>query len=156
MSGQLNHSPAEIVRQLLVDLGLCSDPADDPLSAWPAYVGVEPASPDNCVTVYDTAGSPDGRHMPTGEAVQHHGFQVRVRSATHQKGWGKVQAIRVGLSENVRLEYVEIAATADTPLTGYDVHAVARLSPINALGFETGVTKRCLFTLNAVAALEQL
>lgn len=144
----LPHSPADVLRQLLVDLGLGSEPAA--LSLWPVYATSEPSSPDNCLTTYDTTGLTDARLMVTGEAPVHHGFQVRVRSADHQSGWAKANAVRTALAESVYQHTVHVGASA------YLVHAVARIGDVLTLGSESPTSKRRLFTLNAVVTLQAL
>jgi len=94
MAGTLAHSPAEIVRQLLVDLELGVNP---PSAGWQAYSTSEPTSPDNVITVYDTAGRSHGRDSVINDRQEHHGIQVRVRSATFRDGWLKSNIIAQAL-----------------------------------------------------------
>src|SRR5687768_852739 len=88
-----SHSPAEVVAQMLIDLGEGSDPASD--GAWPCGYSSEPADlPDNRITVYDTTGADFGGSMIDGELWGTFGIQVRVRAATHGVGWTKLQGIQ--------------------------------------------------------------
>jgi len=47
-------SPADIIRQLLLDMGLVATSG-----SWTAFVSFLPESPDNAICVYDTAGKLD-------------------------------------------------------------------------------------------------
>jgi hypothetical protein len=70
-----------VIQQVLIELGLGTDPDTDPGEAWPVYSGSEPGgqdAPDNCLTVYDTDPKPDGRSMLDGETWQHYGLQIRI------------------------------------------------------------------------------
>jgi hypothetical protein len=76
MSGSLDHFPADIIRQLLIDLGVGLDiTATD----WPAFSQKEPDSPDNVITVFDTMGRDLGRTNPDSVRSERYGIQVRVR-----------------------------------------------------------------------------
>lgn len=147
MSGSLTHSPADIIRNLLVNLGLGTTPSA--AGSWPVYAEREPDAPDSVITVYNTAGRKDGRVQVGGEVQEHHGFQVRIRAANPVTGYTKAQAIAIALDETVYQDTVTISAAT------YLVHAVSRVGSVLALGKETPTSKRNLFTINAVAALRQ-
>lgn len=144
----LTHSPADVLRWLLVALGYGTDPDDG--SAWPAFTGGEPGSPDAVITTYDTQGTDDGRSMIDGELFGNAGVQIRVRSATHAAGWVKADAIQTALAEAVYDETVHIGAAT------YLVHCVSGIGDVLALGKETPTSKRSLFTLNVTVSLKQL
>jgi len=146
MSGHLEESPADIIRQLLVDLSLGTEPSAD--GSWPIHSTQEPDQPDDCITVYDTEGTQDGRSMIDGERFIHFGFQVRVRHAKHETGYHKADDIAMALDKTVYQNTVTIGANT------YLVHAVSRKSGPLALGREPG-TGRVLFTINAVASIRQ-
>ena len=96
MSGLLAHSPAAIVRQLLIDLAIGSEAA-----SWPVYATSEPDEPDACLTVYDTAGRLQGRTHPDGEVQGLDGVMIRVRAADAESGWAKANAVAIALDEDV-------------------------------------------------------
>ena len=78
MSGPLIHAPANIIRQLLISKSQGTNPLlQEP---WPISYSMEPDTPDNSITVYDTTDRDHGRTMVDGRRQVHHGFQVRVRS----------------------------------------------------------------------------
>lgn len=139
------HSPADVVRWLLIQLGIAAEP---PVTPWPAYCSSEPNFPDDCVTVYDVAGVDDGRLMVTGEAPTHYGVQVRVRATDHATGYAKASEIRDTFAEDVLLETVTISDTT------YLVQAMSRIGNVIALGKETPAGRRSLFTCNATVSLK--
>ena len=152
MPGTLTHSPGDVVRWLMVSLGLGADPTVTPYGSWPVFQAVEPSGlnvPDNCLTVYDTAGRDGGREQVQGERSEHHGIQVRVRSATHNVGYTKARALAVAFDQTVYQNNVTISSQR------YLVHCLTRTSDVLYIGFEAPTSKRTIFTINAVAALWQ-
>ena len=146
MSGTLLHSPADIVAKLLMDLGqgIDSQSAGD----WPVFVSQERNAPDNCITIYDTQGVQHGSFQSTGEVPEHHGFQVRLRSALPKPGYAKARAVAVALDESVDWRTVSLDGTT------YTVFAATRKGSVLPLGDEPG-TKRQLFTINYLVSLIQ-
>lgn len=139
MAGPLSHSPAAIVRKMLVDLGLGN--AHTSLT-WPVFVSAEPDMPDNAITVYDTAGRDHGRVMQ-GERQGMRGVQVRVRATHPAIGYAKADAVAMAL-DGVYQRAVSVDGAA------YQVHAITRTGDISALGKEAPDSRRSLFTLNAL------
>lgn len=148
MSGSLDHSPADVLRHLLINLSLGTLPTDE--GAWPVYATQEPDSPDNCITCIDTAGVQDGRTMTDGMMHEHYGIQVRMRATTHAVGHAKASAIAVALDQDVAMDSVVIGSDV------YNVHAVSRRSGPFSIGEESPTSKRRVFTLNVIAAITQL
>lgn len=142
------HSPAEVIRWLLVALGLGTDP--NLALAWPIYATNEPNEPDDCITLYDTTGTQDGRSMVDGELFQHFGFQVRVRSTDHRTGWVKAEAIRQALAKSIYQNLVSRDGSR------YLVWCAAKISMVLVIGKDTPRSKRSLFTVNAVAPIRIL
>lgn len=154
----LSHSPADIVRWLLVDLGLGTDYRDR--STWPVYCAHESEKPDNVITVYDTAGTDDGSVMVGGELQGHYGFQVRVRATDHPTGWDKINTIRATLAEGVpaagQVGYeVSIDDPASIGTKRYIVQNIANISAVNDLGKNVANEKTDLFTVNGVVNVDQ-
>ncbi len=147
MPGPLNHSPADVLRWALVQQGVVTDPTLGTLQTWPAYVASEPSAPDDVVTLYDTAGVLHGREHVSGETQEHHGVQVRVRSADHPSGWAKARAVAQVLDTGLYQSTVTIGP--DT----YLLHAVTRTTDVIALGVNVPDTRRDLFTINALISL---
>lgn len=146
MSSATTHSPADIIRYLLVQLGLGTLPSSN--GAWPIYALDEPDSPDSCITVYDTTGVLDGHSLIDGEMGIHEGIQVRVRAPTKLVARAKAITILNALAA-VGLTSVTIASNV------YAVYAVTPSGPALDAGVEQG-TSRVLSTINAVVALRQI
>lgn len=147
MSGPLVHSPAAILRQLLIDLTQGTTPSDN--DSWPMHYSSEPDTPDNAITVYDTAGTPDGRTMIDGRVHEHSGAQVRVRAQSESVGFTKAQAIATAMAEDVSYAGVIVESTS------YKVDAISRISGPLSLGKEPG-SKRNIFTINVTMAVKQV
>jgi len=145
MTGTLTHSPADIVRSLLVDLGHGTVPSAG--STWPVFVGNEPNSPDDAITVYDTTSRMDGRTQVDGQQHEHHGVQIRIRNGNHVDGYTKARAIAVALDETAYQNTVTISSTS------YTVQCVSRVGGVIALGKDTPNTRRNLFTINALVSV---
>lgn len=138
-------SPAEIIRQLLVDLELVQDSQD---ATWSAFVGFLPDSPDCAVCVYDTEGRPDGRIMGSGEQIEHPGIQIRIRGPVYRTVWDKVKEIADALSAN---SGVTVAFESED---AYLVHNISRTGGIMTLGVEVqGSRRNHNFAINAVVTL---
>lgn len=148
MSGALSHSPADVVRYMMIDLSLGTIPTAG--GSWPINVSVEPDSPDNCITIYDTEGIQSGSEQVGGEVQEHHGFQVRVRSPTHAVGYAKARAIAQALDTLVAYETVTISSNT------YRVESVSRRGDVLVLGKDMSNTKRDLFTINYLVSITKL
>lgn len=142
---EMLHSPAAIIAKLLVAAGAGSDP---PAGPWPVFVANEPTNPSNCVTVYNTAGTSDGRSMLDGAVFTHPGIQVRVRS-DDESGWLKAEALRKLLAEGVRQASVVVGDAT------YTVYCCARISNVIPLGKEAPTSKRSIFVVNCTVALRR-
>lgn len=156
MSGPLNHSPAEILLEALVDLAKGTDPSSSQgVSDWPVFVSIMPDNPDNVIMITDVAGTDDGRFMIDGERQQHYGITVTVRSQTQNVAFARANSIMVALDESINRTSVTIGS--DT----YRIQSVStRPGPIDAgpeqsASQSTLGSKRRLFTVNAVVDLKQ-
>lgn len=143
----LTHSPAHVVRQLLIDLALGVATDGEP---WVVKASAEPDVPDEVITVFDTAGQSDGRVMVDGELQEHQGIQVRIRSKDHPTGWARADRVQSELARNVYDRTVHVGSEA------YLVHSLNQIGPILALGKDSPNSKRSLFTVNMVVSLKQL
>lgn len=149
MSGSLAHSPADVVRRLVIGLGHGTAPAIPP-GAWPVYIGTEPSAPDDCVTVFDTEGRIVGAVQHNGEVQEYHGIQVRVRAADYATGYAKARAIAVALDTDVERDAVTVGAGS------YCACSVTRTSDVVSLGLDRPQGRRQVFTFNALANVRQL
>lgn len=141
----LGHSPADIVRYLLVDLARGSLPEDN--TDWPIFVSQEADSPDSCITVYDTSGIIEGRAQISGEIQEHYGIQIRVRAASPAVAYAKISEVSLWVDERIRNNLVLIDSSQ------YLVYAITRKGGINSIGKEVSASKRNLYTVNAIVSL---
>lgn len=148
MSALLDHSPSDIVRNVLIDLGLGSDPAAN--QVWPIFASGEPDKPDSCITVYDTAGIDLGRIQFDGEREESYGIQVRVRSAAHTAGHKKTNEIAIALDKDLLDMNISLGAS------DYNVWCANRSSTVLVLGRESPNTNRRLFTVNVIVVIDQI
>lgn len=146
MSLPLLHSPADILSRVLIAIGAGTEPGAG--GAWPIGVDLEPNVPDNCITVFDTAGRPDARLMD-GQLMEHYGFQIRVRSVSHPIGYTKGYDLRTTMAENLKDAFVTIDATP------YVVPSVQTINLIR-LGRESPNSSRYLFTINGLLVVQRL
>jgi hypothetical protein len=144
---QLTHSPADVLRWLLIDLGEGTDPGTE--ASWPIQATNEPDTPDNLIVLYDTSSDLQGRIQRTGEWNEFKGIAIQVRGADHPTAWAKAEAIRAAVDGDIHNTLI----TVDT--SQYIVHSVTRRSGPISLGKEPG-TSRFLFTINAVMSVRQI
>ena len=142
------HSPAEIVAQMLVDLGVATGPGGT--GVWPVFSTGITDKPDDVIAVTDTSGMADGRPLlPGSDPEQHYGVQITVRGATHPRAWIKATAIRSALA-SVYLRTVHVGTGADH--RDYTIPAVVKLDPIIVVGKDRPQSNRVLMTLNPMFA----
>ena len=146
MTVALTHSPADIVRQALVDAEYGVTPTGATSDVWPIYCDSEPNKPDNCITVIDTTPRLQGRLQPTGETVEFPGIQVKIRAISHAVGWTKASAVSAGL-DAIQLDTITISTST------YLLYAVNKISSA-VLGKEQE-SNRHVFTINAVISVRQ-
>lgn len=146
--GSLNHSPADILRHTLVNLGKGIDPdvTTPSNSNWPFSVAQEAEAPDNVITAYDTDGRDFGRALPTGQRLEHHGVQLRVRASTFTGAYARTNLLAVTMDEDIYQEVTHIGSSS------YFVHSVSRTTRPIYLGREPG-TGRHVFTINVTVNL---
>jgi len=147
MTVALNHSPADILRYVLIDLRCGSDPVSN--SNWPIFVADEPDEPDNCITIYDTEGTNKGREMVGGVQLGYLGIQVRVRALNHKTyGHPRTNLIAKTLDEIIDMKSITIEGTT------YIVEAFSRTGTVNYLGKDLHST-RLLYTINGTVTIRQ-
>ena len=146
MPGILNHSPADIIRYLLIQMGAGVNPTVS-TSNWPIYVSSEPNLPDNCITIFDTLGEISNKNHLNGKVIEHNGFQIRVRAENHPTGYVKANSI----AQLIDTELYRESVTIDS--SDYCIHSVKRVSDIIPLGTDSPTSKRYLFTINFLVYL---
>jgi hypothetical protein len=61
------------------------------------FIGKEPATPKNCVTIFDTPGFPDELLLTgseNGNSYQYPSVQIRVRNTNYLNGWDIIESIK--------------------------------------------------------------
>lgn len=148
-------SPARIVAQLLVDLGVCGQVyssgrdgySGDP---WPVAVKSEPARPDDVLTVYNTDPLSSDRVMGDNAAQlsPHSGIQVRVRSRTEPDGWDRAARLINAMNDVYRRT---VTVPGHDPVT---VHCFTNVpDEPTSLGLDKPASARHLYTVNAFLVL---
>jgi len=137
----LRDSPAEILRQALIDNGI----------SIPIYVSSEPDLPDECLTIYDTAGLSEGRNMLDGETIQRYGVQLRIRARNYKEGWNIATIIKEILE---KLHNQVLYIPRDFITSEYELCHCAEISTIIPLP-PVDKSSRRLFTINCLLVLRQ-
>lgn len=151
----MKHTPAFILRSVLIDGSVVGLPAD--LVTWPAYVGSLPnttSDPDEAVGFYDTAPFIDGRSIRTGEVIKHPGVAIVTRSLLYDKGYSKADDILRYLTETVKRSETVLLLDGFEEFT-YRIESVTLSSGIIALG-EGEVRARQSFSMNLLCTITQL
>jgi len=147
VTGSLTHPPAEIIGQLLVDLSV----GTNTLSAdWAVFIESEPDTPDESITVFDTANTYQGTIQISGETQEFHGIQVRVRGGRYSTAWAIVNDVAVKMDTQVKRDIVTLSSST------YNVHGAHRTSGPIHLGRESPQSKREIFTLNYLVSIRQV
>lgn len=151
MAGRLQHSPARVTQQLLIDLELGvapSVPTPPNIVAhtdWSVFYDSMPNSPDKVIVVTDTQANSflnDG----FGERNIHHGIQVRVRAGTHDTGWDKANEIAYTLDRQRNARGVEVAGV------NYCIAVVKVVGDVLRMGPEPNSTRRN-YSINLLVAV---
>jgi len=61
------------------------------------FIGLEPATPDETVTLFDTMGLPEQLTLTPGEIYEYPSIQIRVRSNDYTVGWALTNDIKTSL-----------------------------------------------------------
>lgn len=142
-----NHSPAQIVQQMLIDAGYGT--AWDAGGDWPVYASNNPEDDrDDRITVTDTTGVSAGR-VQTGFETLYDGLQVRVDSTDHPAGFLKADAVRLILT-TVMTRTVVVGSDQ------YLVHNFPRVGSTNYVGKDVPYGKRSVFTLNPTVVITKI
>ena len=149
MPQTLTHSPAQIIRKLLLDQGLASSSGD-----WQCFYGKEPNSPDNVLSVFGTAGKGFGSAMVNGELMGHEGFQIRVRGKDYRTAFRRADKIQTELAEVVYQQVVTIEE--DSVIYQYLIAAIGGVGDVLDNGADDTPASRHVFTINCTASIEEL
>lgn len=122
----MNAASVDIAAMLVADDSLNLTVKDN------LYVGREPDSPDNCVTIFDTPGGPPQLVLGTdGNEYYFPTIQVRVRNNDYRIGYNLAHDIMVSLHARGQQTwggtlYSVIKAMADPALLNWDENGRAR------------------------------
>jgi hypothetical protein len=97
-------NPAQIMQELLVTHSQASRPLDE--GAWPCFVSTLPNTPDECIAVYNSGASRDGRDARTKATLWHPRVQIRVRALSYQDAVDKIDEIVAEL-ETIQMEWIQ-------------------------------------------------
>lgn len=155
MSGQLGHNPADIVAQLLDDLGLANiedTGTGDPLTGWTVFSIHLPESPEQAILVKDTEARMFGRLQPTGVTTLHYGIQVLCRSSVDPvTPFKRAKLILEYFDTEVRREIVTLYNADDGLYWSYRVNSISAVTPAIPAG-QSG--RQFFFSGNATASIE--
>jgi Bacteriophage minor capsid protein len=146
MAGSFDTPPSDIIRRALIALGHGNDP---PNTTWPIYIALLPDVPDNAAVVYDQTGRDRGRNM-TGERTEMHGIQVVIRSKSTQYIEGYVKSRNIAVAFDNFSQY-EITISGHR----YVIWSATRTTEVIDAGQEETVSKRRMFSVNAVVNIRQ-
>lgn len=143
-----SHSPAHILRQLLID---DLTVGDHQASDWASVVSNLPdddSLPDNSVGFYNTGGILDGRLMGTGKVVHHPGVMIRVRSDSDPTAYDKADTIYSRLG-TIKREQVTIATET------YRIESITVTTDIVFIG-ESENRARTSYTIDMIMSVTKL
>lgn len=95
------------------------------------FIGNEPASPSDTVTIYDTGGWKPQLTFDKEEKYERPTIQIRVRNTTYTDGWDIIQSIRDSLHGRAHetwngTYYSVIVCTSDIGFLDWDNNRRAR------------------------------
>jgi len=90
----MNASSVDIVE--ILDASGESSGFDDLVFATNLFIGKEPATPKNCVTIFDTPGFSPELNLKT-QGYEYPSVQIRVRSTKYIDGWNLIERIKNAL-----------------------------------------------------------
>lgn len=145
------HSPAEILRKLLIDMELAVEPDLTDPDDWSVFTNAEPSKPDNVITVYDTTGVQHGRVMQ-GEFIEDYGIQIRFRGSDQGSIHPKARTVKVHLAEVLQPNTL-VTVTTRVGTATYNVHALSKFGSLLNLGKDRTNSNLRLNTLNLMATI---
>jgi hypothetical protein len=150
-------SPANILRQILVDAGLVTMPGVPqqtvPFQQAPGdgstlcYTSSLPDDEDQAVLIKGTAGKVFGRQMRGGKTDVHHGVKFNIRSPNDEIG----SLLAIALADGV--DKIPPLLTVVLNEVSHYVQSVYRTSSVMEMGEERG-KKRQLWSFNVRIAMQ--
>ena len=106
---------------------------DDLVFGTTLFIGKEPAKPINCVTIFDTSGSPPYLGLDT-VGYEYPSIQIRVRNSSQVNGWNLLEELKnllhgkaQTLCDSNRTLYSVIYCTSGPALLDWDDNGNCRL-----------------------------
>lgn len=127
---ELQHSPARILRQYLID---ADKVGINDSTIWPSFIAHMPTYEEvggDAVLFTDTEGRMLGRILRTGEQPERYGIQVRFRSFDADKCWAKAKTIQKHLDTVVN-------QTVTVEEQTYTINSVHRTTSLLPMGYES-------------------
>jgi len=94
------------------------------------FIGREPTTPDNCVTIFDTPGFGREKFYDRGIAYYKPSIQIRVRNTNYMDGWTLINSITEILHNQAMIingmEYTAMFCTIEPAPLGYDANSRPR------------------------------
>ena len=95
-------SAAVDIKKRLLDAGIGEDQDESNQNAdWIIFVGMQPATPDNTITLYDFGlknNEPCMNRLGVQSEVEYKGVQVKVRCKDYESGYAMMEEIRENLA----------------------------------------------------------
>jgi phosphate-selective porin len=155
--GSLVDSEQSIVAQLMIDMGIASDPLlPGTASDWPVSADGELQNPDNVITVTGTEPARFGRVQVTGEGSQISAVQIKVRSYDPQIAFTKTNEIVVWAEQTAYMQQTTVINQNGATST-YRVGPFTRKSgPLSVGRADNNLSKRWIYTINFLVSVIQL
>lgn len=146
MAGSLDHSPADVLTSILIELGIGTEKSEN--TDWPIVPNYEPNAPDNVITIYDTEGRLRARRQIDGQQMTQHGIQVRVRGNQPTTLYVKANDITTALDSSINTYTVTLDSST------YCVQSIGRIGDIVHVGKDEE-SKNTIVTINALMLVKQ-
>jgi hypothetical protein len=96
MTGKIDHGPADILRQLLLNMGVLRIHTS---AQWPSFAGLMPDTPDSLIVVMATTPLIQGRLMTNGEMIYKPAVQVLGRGIDREALWLQIMNVHDALTK---------------------------------------------------------
>lgn len=146
MSGQLAHSPADVLRWAMISEELGTNPTSS--QNWPIFCQQEPNNPDAVITTFDTQGVKNARQHKIGRTFEHHGVSIKIRAADGPTSYAKARTICLAL------DYLTCPKTVTINSHAYAIYNVSRKGDAIPLG-RLDNSSRFTHSINVLVALTE-
>lgn len=152
----MNHSPAYILRSILLAQGIVTDHLDN--EDWACFIGMEPDKDtrDNIVVVVNREGRENGRLQIDGRRIEKPGVQFVIRGDDSERAYAKAKEIEQFCNEELYRTTIQLndflQEDGNDPETYsvYLVESLTQTSLVLSVGREPGNSNRYIFSINYV------